>query len=74
MSGLSECHDYDDIIEKEYIPSPQRSRMSDRDRAAQFSPFAALTGFSGMIDETGVETARQNMLSDGEWTAFEDDL
>ena len=26
--------------------------MTNRERAAQFAPFAALTGFEGMIEET----------------------
>ena len=44
---------YKDIInEPRYIPVG-RASMSVGDRAAQFSAFAALTGFDGMIRESG---------------------
>lgn len=33
-------------------PEPIQPRMSDVDRAAQFAPFAALTGFDDEIQET----------------------
>ena len=38
---------YDDIIHLPHPDSPKHPRMSLYDRAAQFSPFAALTGHSG---------------------------
>lgn len=41
---------YDDIIN---LPRPEpKKRMSMHERAAQFSPFAALTGFDEAVDET----------------------
>ena len=45
---------YDDIIMLEHPePDPvKHPRMSRRDRAAQFAPFAALTGFGDIISET----------------------
>lgn len=43
---------YDDIIDLPHYVSPKRPQMSMADRAAQFSPFAALTGFDGEIAET----------------------
>lgn len=43
--------DYSDIMNMERPVSKTRKHMSDHDRAAQFAPFAALTGFGGMIDE-----------------------
>lgn len=43
---------YDDIIELPRHISPTRPKMSLIDRAAQFAPFAALTGHSAAIDET----------------------
>ena len=45
---------YDDIIMLEHPePDPTKHpRMSRRDRAAQFAPFAALTGFGDIISET----------------------
>lgn len=44
---------YDDIIHLPHHRSTRRSHMSLHDRAAQFSPFAALTGFESAIEETG---------------------
>lgn len=43
---------YDDIINLPHHVSPSRPRMSALDRAAQFSPFAALTGFGDAVRET----------------------
>jgi len=47
-------HRYDDIIGLPHPdPDPRRHpRMPIADRAAQFAPFAALTGFDGVIDDT----------------------
>ena len=46
-------HRYDDILEIPYVKSHNRKQMSNYDRAAQFAPFAALTGYSESIAETG---------------------
>ncbi len=43
---------YDDIINLSHHTSPSRQRMPIRDRAAQFAPFAALTGYDSVIEET----------------------
>lgn len=43
---------YDDIINLPHHSSTSRPRMSAHDRAAQFSPFAALTGYDSAIKET----------------------
>lgn len=45
--------DYDDIINLPHHVSATRPQMSMIDRAAQFSPFAALTGYDAAIKETG---------------------
>lgn len=44
--------EYEDIINLPHHISENRSRMSNYDRAAQFSPFAALTGHSDALQET----------------------
>lgn len=44
---------YDDIIDLPHHVSATRPQMSMMDRAAQFSPFAALTGYDAAIEETG---------------------
>lgn len=43
---------YDDIINLPYHRSTKYPRMPIIDRAAQFSPFAALTGYEEAIKET----------------------
>lgn len=49
---------YEDIIYLPHHVSTDRPRMSMTDRAAQFSPFAALTGYDAAIQETGRLTDR----------------
>lgn len=44
---------YDDIIGLEYKGPKRHPRMSIHERAAQFAPFAALTGYDDVIAETG---------------------
>ena len=43
---------YNDIIDLPHHVSLSRKRMSNIERAAQFSPFAALTGHEAAIEET----------------------
>lgn len=43
---------YDDIINLPHHVSVKRSHLSMEMRAAQFSAFAALTGFESVIEET----------------------
>jgi TPP-dependent indolepyruvate ferredoxin oxidoreductase alpha subunit len=45
-------HPYQDIMNLKHPVSTNHEHMSVHDRAAQFSPFAALTGFEGAIKET----------------------
>lgn len=42
---------YEDIIDLPHHVSERHARMSMLDRAAQFSPFAALTGYDAAIKE-----------------------
>ena len=44
---------YDDIINLPHHVSATRPQMPLLDRAAQFAPFAALTGYDAAIKETG---------------------
>ena len=44
-------HPYDDILHLPHHVSKNHPQMSMRDRAAQFSPFAALTGYENAIDD-----------------------
>ncbi len=47
-----DMHKYDEIINLPHYQSKDRPHMSIHDRAAQFAPFAALSGFEEAIDET----------------------
>lgn len=55
---------YDDIIHLPRPVSVTHPQMSTIDRAAQFSPFAALTGYEEAIEETGRITGRREECSD----------
>ena len=57
---------YADILALPHHQAENRPHMSMHDRAAQFSPFAALTGFDGVITETGRMTDRKIELSESQ--------
>ena len=57
---------YDDIIALPHPEPRTHPRMSLHDRAAQFSPFAALTGHSAAIAETGRLTDSRITLDESE--------
>ena len=51
FSGSSRQTSYEDIIELPHHVSSRHPQMSMLDRAAQFSPFAALTGYGDAVRE-----------------------
>ena len=53
-------HKYDDIIHLPHHQSAERPHMSLHDRAAQFAPFAALSGYEEAIEETVALTEAEN--------------
>ena len=57
---------YDDIIDHPHHVSQVHPRMSLRNRAAQFSPFAALTGYDDQIAEAARLTDRRVELTEAE--------
>ena len=65
---------YDDIIDFEHHVSATRPRMSRAERAAQFSPFAALTGYSTAIKETARLTDERAEHSESELTQLNDSI
>ena len=65
---------YKDIINKKRYITAGRTGMSVEDRAAQFSAFAALTGFDGVILETGRLTDGDVQLDEGELLAMNQTL
>ena len=52
LQQLTNSHKYDDIIGLPHPISVKHPQMAREDRAAQFSPFAALTGYDEAISET----------------------
>lgn len=53
---------YDDIIRLPHHVSQNHPQMPLRDRAAQFAPFAALTGYEAVVGETARLTASKREL------------
>lgn len=65
MSGYKkEARCYDDIINLPHHRSIVREHMSLHDRAAQFAPFAALSGHEEAIEETARLTDDQMILDE----------
>ncbi len=56
--------DYDDIIDLPHHISARHPQMPMDERAAQFSPFAALTGYKDIIQETSRYTSEEIELSE----------
>ena len=64
VKSMKSVHNYDDIIDLPH-PDPKRhTRMSTQARAAQFMPFAALTGYSAVIDDVSRTTDKKLQLDD----------
>lgn len=57
-------HKYDDIINLPHHQSKDRAHMSLHDRAAQFAPFAALSGHEEAIEETARRTDEKITLDE----------
>lgn len=55
---------YEDIINLPHPISTRHARMSMIDRAAQFSPFAALVGYEAVIRETARLTEEETELDE----------
>lgn len=55
---------YDDIIHLPHHVSDTRPHMAPLDRAAQFAPFAALTGHAEAIKETERHTVERILLGE----------
>ena len=65
MSGFyKDANRYDDIINLPHHQSSERPHMSLHDRAAQFAPFAALSGHEEAIEETARLTEDRITLDD----------
>lgn len=53
---------YENIINYDY--QMKHKRMSMNNRAAQFAPFSALTGYKELINEKGRETTSKRIIND----------
>jgi hypothetical protein len=67
-------NDYDDIIHLPHHQSTKHPQMSPADRAAQFSPFAALTGYHAAVQEAGRLTDRKVDLTEDEKAALDEKI
>ena len=65
---------YDDIINLPHPTSVKHPRMSMADRAAQFSPFAALVGHGAAIQETARLTDQKIELTEDEKAVLDEKL
>ncbi len=66
--------DYQDMIDLPHHVSENRPHMSMTDRAAQFSPFAALTGYDAAVKETARQTDQRIELNEDERQKISDRL
>ena len=62
--GNTVADNYNDIINNPHHTSKTRKRMPQSNRAAQFAPFAALTGYDASISEAARLTDKQIELDD----------
>ena len=53
--ALHETHKYDDIIDMPHHVSRRHPQMSRHQRAAQFMPLAALTGYERVIEQAACD-------------------
>lgn len=59
---MNHFHRYDEIIHLPHPVSQTHPRMGRLERAAQFSPFAALTGYDDAVRETARLTDAESAL------------
>ena len=74
MTRENRDRSYEDIIALPHHSSKTHPRMSMLERAAQFSPFSALTGYSGVIREAGRLTERKIELEESDIQELEREL
>ncbi len=65
MKAFNSVGKYEDIIDRPHHISTTRAQMPVSDRAAQFSPFAALTGYDDAVKETARLTEEWVELDEG---------
>lgn len=65
---------YDDLLNLPHHQSDRRPHMTIHDRAAQFSPFAALTGHKDVIEEEERQTERFRELDESQMSILDGKL
>lgn len=74
LLGSEDNGNYDDIINLSRPLSRKHPKMSLHDRAAQFAPFAALTGYEDAISEEGRLTKTRRTVSDEDMRSINSEL
>ncbi len=74
MSKSNDNLKYEDIIHLPHPTSRRHPRMSVYERAAQFSPFAALTGYDAAVKETARLTEQRIELDECEKNVLDERL
>jgi len=74
MKVTRELKDYQDILQMPHYESRHRTKMSIADRAAQFSPFAAVVGYDKAVEEAGRHTDSRKELDEMEKAVIDDQL
>lgn len=71
---MQNTHKYDDIIHLPHPVSGKRAGMPLIDRAAQFAPFSALTGYEDVLEETQRLTDTPAVLTESSRQVINDRL
>lgn len=71
---MEDWQKYADIIDLEHPEPRTHPRMSSADRAAQFAPFAALTGYDAMVAETSRLTGSRIELDEEQRMSLDETL
>ena len=74
VTAVNITDNYEDILHLPHHVSSHRARMSMIERAAQFAPFAALTGYDAAIRETARLTNQRIELDESEKAALDHKL
>lgn len=69
-----DCHTYDDIINLPHHVSQRHPQMPMETRAAQFAPFAALSGYEDVVNETARLTDPRAVLAEDARAALDETL
>lgn len=64
FNSAADSHLYEDMLRLPHPRSSKHPPMSKENRAAQFSPFAALTGYEASVTETARHTQDRILLDD----------